>query len=69
MTWAKGTPTNGLPKRFNTGRMSVDGEDRSGRPSTGTTTEKVAVQKVILEDRRERFTFATLSDCCVERAS
>jgi hypothetical protein len=26
-----------LPKRFKKGRMSVDGEDRSGRPSTRTT--------------------------------
>jgi hypothetical protein len=29
-------------KRFKNGRMSADDEERCGRPSTGTTTEKVA---------------------------
>jgi hypothetical protein len=51
--------------------MSVDGEDRSGRPSTGNTMEKVAkVREVILKTDDERFTmFATLSDCRKERAT
>jgi hypothetical protein len=29
-------------KRFKNGRMSVGDDERSGRPSTGTTTENVA---------------------------
>jgi len=29
-------------KGFKNGRISVDDEERSGRPSTGTTTENVA---------------------------
>jgi hypothetical protein len=40
-------------KRFEKGRMSVDDDERSGRPSTGTTAENVAkVREAILEDRR-----------------
>jgi hypothetical protein len=40
-------------KRFEKGRMSVDDDERSGRPSAGTTTENVAkVREAILEDRR-----------------
>jgi hypothetical protein len=46
-------------KRFKNGRMSVD-DERSGRPSTGTTTENVAkVREAILEDRRR-----TIHDVC-----
>ena len=38
-------------KCFKNGRMSVEDEERSGRPSTGTTTENVEkVWQVILED-------------------
>jgi hypothetical protein len=40
-------------KCFKNGWMSVDDEERSGSPSTGTTTENVAkVREAILEDRR-----------------
>jgi len=40
-------------KRFKNGRMSVDDNERSGRPSIGTTTENVVeVREAILEDRR-----------------
>ena len=40
--------------RFKNGRMSVDDEERFGRPSTVTTTENVAeVRGAILEDRRQ----------------
>jgi hypothetical protein len=47
-------------KRFKNGRMSVDDDERSGRPSTGTTTENVAeVREAILEDRRR-----TIHDVC-----
>ena len=39
--------------RFKNGRTSVDDDERSGRPSTGTTPEDVAkVREVIREDRR-----------------
>jgi hypothetical protein len=49
-----------MPKRFKKGRTSVDGEDRSGQPSTETTTEKEAeVREIILEDRRR-----TIYDVC-----
>jgi len=35
--------------------MSVDYEERSGRPSTGTTTENVAkMRDILLEDQRRR---------------
>jgi len=45
------TQTNGWFKRFKNGWMSVDDEERSGWPSTGTTTENVAkVREAILED-------------------
>jgi hypothetical protein len=38
-------------KRFKNGRMSLDDDERSGRTSTGTTTENVAkVREVNLED-------------------
>ena len=36
------TQTNEWFKRFKNGWMSVDDEERSGRISTGTTTENVA---------------------------
>jgi hypothetical protein len=40
-------------RHLKNGRMSVDDDERSGRPSTGTTTENVAkVQEAILEDRK-----------------
>ena len=40
-------------RRFKNGRMSVDDEESSGRPLTGTTTENaVKVRQAILEDRR-----------------
>jgi hypothetical protein len=39
--------------RFKNGRTSIDDDERSGRPSTGTTPENVAkVREVIREDRR-----------------
>jgi hypothetical protein len=47
-------------KRFKNWRMTVDDDERSGRPSTGTTTENVAkVREAILEDRRR-----TIHDVC-----
>jgi hypothetical protein len=47
-------------KRLKNGRMSVDDDEHSGRPSTGTTTENVAkVRQAILEDRRR-----TIHDVC-----
>jgi hypothetical protein len=47
-------------KCFKNGRMSVDDDERSGRPSTGSTTENVAeVLEAILEDRRR-----TIHDIC-----
>jgi hypothetical protein len=47
-------------KRFKKGWMSVDDDERSGRPSTGTTTENVAkVRGTIREDRRR-----TIHDVC-----
>ena len=47
-------------KTFKNGRMSVDDDERSGRPSKGTTTENVAkVRDAILEDRRR-----TIHDVC-----
>jgi len=40
-------------RRFKDGRMSVDDDERSGRPSTNTTPENIAnVREVILADRR-----------------
>ena len=40
-------------KRFTNGRVSVDDEERSGRPSTVSTTENEAkVREAILEDRQ-----------------
>jgi hypothetical protein len=42
-------------KRFKNGRMSVDDDERSGRPSTGTTTENMAkAREAILGDRRRK---------------
>jgi hypothetical protein len=39
--------------RFKNGRTSVDNDERSGRPSTGTTPENAAkLLTVIREDRR-----------------
>jgi hypothetical protein len=47
-------------KRFKKGRMSVDDDERSGQPSTGTTTENVAkVRETIREDQR-----CTIHDVC-----
>jgi hypothetical protein len=49
-------------KRFKDGRTSVDDDDdeRSGRPSTGTTPENIAkVREAILADRRQ-----TIHDVC-----
>jgi hypothetical protein len=54
------THTCGWFKRFRNGRMSVDDDQRSGRPSTGTTTKNVPkVREAILEDRRR-----TIHDVC-----
>jgi hypothetical protein len=40
-------------KHFKNGRVSVDDDERSGRPPTGATTENVGkVPEAILEDRR-----------------
>jgi histone-lysine N-methyltransferase SETMAR len=40
-------------ERFKDGRTSVDDEERSGQPSTGTTPENIAkVRKANLADRR-----------------
>jgi hypothetical protein len=45
---------------FKNGRMSVDDDECSRRPSTGTTTENVAeVREAILEDRKR-----TIHDVC-----
>jgi hypothetical protein len=53
------TQTNEWFKRFKNGRMSVDDEERFGRPSTVTTTENMAkVREAILEGRR------TIHDVC-----
>jgi hypothetical protein len=47
-------------KPFKNGRISVDNEDRFGRPSTVTTTENVTkVREAFLEDRRR-----TTHDVC-----
>jgi histone-lysine N-methyltransferase SETMAR len=47
-------------KRFKDGRTSVDDDERSGRPSTGTTPENIAkVREAILADRRQ-----TIHDVC-----
>jgi transposase len=47
-------------KRFKNGRMSVDDDERSGRPSTGTTIKNVEkVREAIQEDRRR-----TIHDVC-----
>jgi hypothetical protein len=47
------TQTYDWYKRFKYGRTSTDGDDRSGRPSTGTTPENVAkVRDLILQDRK-----------------
>jgi hypothetical protein len=41
-------------KHFKNGRMSVDDEERFGRPSTVTMTENVAeVREALLEDQRK----------------
>jgi hypothetical protein len=46
--------------RFKNGRTSVDDDERSWRPSTGTTPKNVAkVSEVIREDRRR-----TIQDVC-----
>ncbi|PNF30777.1 hypothetical protein B7P43_G06188, partial [Cryptotermes secundus] len=53
------TQTYNWYKRFKNGRTSTD-DDRSGRPSTGTTPENVAkVRDLILQDRR-----LTIQDLC-----
>ena len=47
-------------KRFKDGRMSVDDDERSGRPSTSTTPINIAnVREAILADRRQ-----TIHDVC-----
>ncbi|PNF43640.1 hypothetical protein B7P43_G00693 [Cryptotermes secundus] len=47
------TQTYDWYKRFKTGQTSTDGDDRSGRPSNGTTPENVAKVRVLsLQDRR-----------------
>jgi histone-lysine N-methyltransferase SETMAR len=47
-------------KRFKDGRTSVDDDERSGRPSTSTTSENIAkVREAILADRRR-----TIHDVC-----
>jgi hypothetical protein len=52
--------TYDLFNRFKNGQMSVDNDEHSGRPSTGTTPENVAkVREVIREDRRQ-----TIQDVC-----
>lgn len=48
-------------KRFKDGRESVEDDERSGRPTTGTTPENIAkVQQAIRADRR-----LTIHDLCV----
>jgi hypothetical protein len=39
-------------KRFKYGRMSVDDDEHSGRPSKETTKNVAKVREAILEDRR-----------------
>jgi hypothetical protein len=47
-------------KRFKDGQMSVDDDERSGRPSTSTTPENIAkVREAILADHRQ-----TIHDVC-----
>ncbi|PNF14609.1 hypothetical protein B7P43_G12122 [Cryptotermes secundus] len=54
------TQTYDWYKRFKNGRISTDDDDRSGRPSTGTTPENVAeVRDLILQNRR-----LTIQDLC-----
>jgi hypothetical protein len=54
------TQTHKWIKRLKNGRMSLDDDERSGRPSTGTTTENVAkVREAILENQRR-----TIHDIC-----
>ena len=42
-------------KRFKDGRTSVDGDERSGRPSSSTTSENIAkVHEAIFADLRQK---------------
>jgi hypothetical protein len=57
-------------KRFKNGWMSVDDDERSGRPSTGMTENVAKCKRLSWKTEGEQFTtFVTLLNCSMEHVS